>query len=229
MKAMILAAGKGERMRPLTEQLPKPLLPIAGKPLIVHHIERLAAAGITDIVINHSWLGEQLVQALGDGSQFGVSISYSAEDEPLETGGGIYKALPLLGEEPFIVINGDVWIDYDFARLKDALQDDDMAHLVLVPNPEHNPEGDFALFEGRIYADKELGETCTFAGVSVLHPVLFTYCFGESERFQLAPLLRLAMLENRISGELYQGDWTDVGTPERLAALEARVRNTTGE
>ncbi|MFP8965620.1 N-acetylmuramate alpha-1-phosphate uridylyltransferase MurU [Pokkaliibacter sp. CJK22405] len=229
MKAMILAAGKGERMRPLTETLPKPLLPVAGKPLIVHHIERLAMAGITEIVINHSWLGEQLEAALGTGAEWGVSIKYSPESEPLETGGGIYKALPLLGEEPFLLINGDVWCDVDYGRLSQALKDDDMAHLVLVPNPDHRQEGDFALFEGRVYADKELGEPCTFAGVSVLHPVLFTYCFGESSRFPLAPLLRLAMLENRISGELHTSDWVDVGTPERLAELDARLRAASGE
>ncbi|MFB9887213.1 N-acetylmuramate alpha-1-phosphate uridylyltransferase MurU [Balneatrix alpica] len=223
MKAMILAAGRGERMRPLTDTQPKPLLQVGGQALIEYHLQRLAQAGINEVVINHAWLGDQIEQLLGDGSRYGVQIQYSVEGEQvLETGGGIFKALPLLGNDPFLVINGDVWIDYDFSQLP-SLHDKDVAHLVMVPNPAHNPDADFALYEGRLYLDKELGTPCTFAGLSLLHPLLFTYCEGEAERFRLAPLLRLAMLEGRVSGELFQGDWVDVGTPERLAELDARV------
>jgi N-acetyl-alpha-D-muramate 1-phosphate uridylyltransferase len=228
MKAMILCAGRGERMRPLTDATPKPLLPIAGKPLVQYHIEKLAQAGITEIVINHAWLGEQVETVLGDGSQWGVVIRYSAEGEALETAGGIIKALPLLGEDPFIVVNGDVWCDYPFEKLL-ALRPE-KAHLVLVANPEHNPQGDFTLTEDGLLLDQ--GEKkFTFSGVSVMNPVLFSelICELDSGRgngiMPLAPLLREAMARQQVSGELYQGEWVDVGTPERLATLDQSVRN----
>lgn len=212
---MILAAGKGERMRPLTLHTPKPLLLAGGKPLIVHHIEKLAQAGFSQLVINHAWLGEQIEQKLGDGVQFGVQIQYSAEPEPLETGGGIFRALPLLGDEPFILVNGDVWTDYDFALLPRSLSG--LAHLVLVDNPEHHPQGDFALQQNQVSLAE--GQRLTFAGISVLSPQLFKDC--QSGAFPLAPLLRQAMQAGAVSGEHYSGRWLDVGTPERLQQADA--------
>lgn len=220
MKAMILCAGRGERMRPLTDTTPKPLLPVAGKPLVQYHLEKLAQAGVTEIVINHAWLGEQLEKTLGDGGRWGVTIHYSAEQEALETAGGIIKALPLLGEQPFIVVNGDVWSDYPFARL--LTQTPQKAHLVLVENPAHHAQGDFAInSHGQI---SEQGEKkYTYSGISVLHPVLFSG--HEIGSLPLAPLLRQAMSGQQVSGELYQGSWVDVGTPERLATLDQLIRN----
>lgn len=215
MKAMILAAGKGERMRPLTLHTPKPLLAAGGKPLIVHHIEKLAQAGFKQLVINHAWLGEQIEQALGDGKQFGVQIVYSAEPEPLETGGGIFRALSLLGSEPFALVNGDIWTDYDFARLPRSLSG--QAHLVLVDNPEHHPQGDFVLERGQV--GKGEGQRLTFAGISVLDPRLFAGC--QPGAFRLAPLLQQAMQAGEVSGEHYGGRWLDVGTPERLQQADA--------
>lgn len=219
MKAMILCAGRGERMRPLTDSVPKPLLPVAGKPLVQYHLEKLAAAGVTEIVINHAWLGEQIEAALGDGSQCGINIHYSAEGEALETAGGIIKALPLLGENPFIVVNGDVWCDYPFEKL--LARRPEKAHLVLVANPEHNSQGDFALAEDGLLLDQ--GEKkLTFSGISVMNPQLF---FGlDADKMALAPLLRQAIAQQQVSGELYPGDWVDVGTPERLQVLDGRVR-----
>jgi N-acetyl-alpha-D-muramate 1-phosphate uridylyltransferase len=219
MKAMILCAGRGERMRPLTDVTPKPLLQVAGKPLVQYHIEKLAQAGVSEIVINHAWLGEEIEKALADGSQWGVNIHYSAEGEALETAGGIFKALPLLGEEPFIIVNGDVWSDYPFASLL-ALSPE-QAHLVLVKNPAHNPQGDFALSDaGRVSTagNKKL----TYSGISVLNPQLFSTL--ESGKIPLAPLLRQAIEAQQVDGELYRGDWVDVGTPERLAMLDKSVR-----
>jgi len=216
--AMILAAGRGERMRPLTDHTPKPLLTVHDKPLIVWHIERLKKAGISQLVINHAHLGEQIEHALGDGSSFGVSIAYSPEDTALETGGGIARALPLLGEQPFLVVNGDVWTDIDYAAL--ALGEDDLAHLVLVSNPSHNPKGDFALNNSRVAA--EGADKLTFSGIGLYQPCLFA---GQSEeRFPLAPLLRNVMLQNKVSGHHHQGVWTDVGTPERLAEINASAQ-----
>jgi MurNAc alpha-1-phosphate uridylyltransferase len=216
--AMILAAGRGERMRPLTDHTPKPLLTVHDKPLIVWHIQRLKKAGISQLVINHAHLGEQIEQALGDGSSLGVSIIYSPEDTALETGGGITRALPLLGEQPFLVVNGDVWTDIDYAEL--ALDEDDLAHLVLVSNPSHNPKGDFALNDGRVAAEGE--DKLTFSGIGLYQPQIFT---GQSEeRFPLAPLLRNAMSQNKVSGHHHQGVWTDVGTPERLAEINASAQ-----
>lgn len=213
MKAMILAAGKGERLRPLTLHTPKPLVKVAGVPLIEHHLRALAAAGFSEVVINHAWLGHKIEAYLGDGAQLGLSICYSAEGEPLETGGGIHKALPLLGDEPFVVINGDIWTDYPLAQLPRHLSGD--AHLVLVDNPEHNPQGDFALAQGQVL-DQRPG--LTFSGISVLSPALFANCQGGA--FKLAPLLRQAMAVGRVSGEHYRGHWIDVGTHERLAQVE---------
>jgi MurNAc alpha-1-phosphate uridylyltransferase len=214
MKAMILAAGRGNRMRPLTDHTPKPLLPAGGKPLIQHHIERLAAAGFRELVINHAHLGQLIEDGLGDGSRFGVSIAYSGEGQPLETGGGIFKALPLLGPDPFLAVNGDIWTDIPFDGL--ALADGDLAHLVLVENPSHNAHGDFALRDGRIQAD---GEPCfTFSGVGVYSRELFAGCVPGT--FPLAPLLRAAMEDGRVSGQLHRGHWYDIGTPARLAELD---------
>ncbi len=216
--AMILAAGRGERMRPLTDHTPKPLLTVHDKPLIVWHIERLKKAGISQLVINHAHLGEQIEQALGDGLSLGVSIAYSPEETALETGGGIARALPLLGEQPFLVVNGDVWTDIDYSAL--ALDEDDLAHLVLVSNPSHNPKGDFALNNGRVAA--EGADKLTFSGIGLYQPRLFA---GQSEeRFPLAPLLRNAMSQNKVSGLHHQGIWTDVGTPERLAEINASAQ-----
>lgn len=215
MKAMILAAGKGERMRPLTLHTPKPLVEVAGVPLIVYHIEALAKAGFDELVINHAWLGERIEAYLGDGSRYGVSIRYSAEGEPLETGGGIFKALPLLGDEPFVVVNGDVWTDYSFATLPRRLEG--LAHLVLVDNPAHHPDGDFHLAGGRV-SEAGGGERLTYSGLAVLHPALFEGCAPGA--FKLAPLLRAAMARGQVSGERHAGRWVDVGTLERLAEVE---------
>ncbi|WP_404471410.1 nucleotidyltransferase family protein [Vreelandella venusta] len=214
MKAMILAAGLGKRMRPLTDHCPKPLLPVAGKPLIVHHLERLNRAGVTEVVINVSYRSEQIIAALGDGSAYQLRIHWSHETTPLETGGGIQKALPLLGDAPFLLINGDVWCDYLPTHV--ALANDDLAHLVLVDNPAHHLSGDFALNHGRVTPDGS--PRLTFAGISLLHPMLLA---GEpAGAFALAPLLKQAMVNGRVSGEHFTGHWVDVGTPERLTRLE---------
>lgn len=216
---MILAAGRGERMRPLTDHLPKPLLPVAGKPLIQWHVERLAAGGIRHIVINHAWRGPMIEEALGDGSTFGVLISYSAEGEgqALETGGGIFKALPLLGDAPFLVVNGDVWTDCDFSRL--ALPAGRLAHLLLVDNPPQHPNGDFHLHGDEVMNDGD--PRLTFSGIGLYHPELFAGC--QEGAFPLAPLLRQAMLQHRVSGEHLRGEWLDVGTPERYHWLNKRL------
>ena len=219
MKAMILCAGRGERMRPLTDTIPKPLLLVAGKPLVQYHIEKLAQAGVTEIVINHAWLGGQIEQALGDGGQWGVNIQYSAEAEALETAGGIIKALPLLGEESFIIANGDVWSDYPFEQLLKIKPK--AAHLVLVKNPKQHPQGDFTLDDGG-YVSAQGDKKLTYSGISVLNPLLFTE--RKVGRMPLAPLLRQAMDVQRVSGELYYGDWVDVGTRERLIKLDETVR-----
>lgn len=212
---MILAAGRGERMRPLTDRVPKPLLPVAGRPLIQHHIESLSKAGFRELVINHAHLGDQIEQALGDGSRWDLTIFYSVESPvALETGGGIFKALPLLGDAPFVVVNGDIWTDYDFSRL--SLPENSLAHLVLVDNPAHNPEGDFCLDNDRVIDNA--GERLTFSGIGVYHPALFADC--KPGAFPLAPLLKSAMAQDRVSGERFGGQWVDVGTPERLAELE---------
>jgi MurNAc alpha-1-phosphate uridylyltransferase len=218
---MILAAGRGERMRPLTLERPKPLLEAGGTPLIVHHLRALAAAGFGDVVVNLSWLGGQIRAALGDGSRHGLRLHYSEEGpEPLETGGGIFRALPLLGAGPFLVLNGDVWTECDWAALRERPAASDLAHLVLVPNPLHNPAGDFVLERGRIL--ERAGERCTFSGIGVYRAELFEGC--SDGVFKLAPLLRAAARAGRVSGELHEGPWLDIGTPERLAELDAHLR-----
>ena len=257
MKALIFAAGKGERMRPLTERTPKPLLLAGGKPLIVWHLEKLAALGVRDVVINTAWLAEQFPATLGDGSRWGLRLHYSYEGaEPLETGGGMLHALPLLGDEPFLAINGDIWTDYDFALL--PREPTGLAHLLMVANPDHNTRGDFFLESlshrerGRGEGQTEAqgtgpaphpsfghllptgeGDLLTFAGIGVYRPELFADwratigdVVGANEtppRFKLVPILRAAMMRNQVSGELLQGSWTDVGTPQRLAQLDAEL------
>lgn len=216
MKAMILAAGRGERMRPLTDTIPKPLLEVQGKPLIQWQIERLKAAGFDEIVVNVSWLKDQLIDFLGDGSTFGVALEISVEPPgALETAGGIIEALPLLGER-FVVINSDVWTDFDPVRLRQRPEKGDLAHIVLVDNPGHNRGGDFALLpDGTV---TEHGSKRTFTGIGAYHRDLFAGLPRGKRR--LAPILLEAMADGRVSGELYQGKWFDIGTPERLNALD---------
>ena len=217
MRAMILAAGRGERMRPLTDRVPKPLLQVGGKPLIVHLIDGLKRGGITDLVINVAYLAPLIESHLGDGTALGVRIAYSREpDGPLETGGGIHQALPLLSD-PFIVVNGDIWTDYPFARLPRDISG--KAHLVLVDNRAHHPAGDFALVGDRVTAD---GATrLTYSGIGVYRSALFAH--SVAGRFPLAPLLRTAMAGLEVSGEHYRGGWEDIGTPERLSALDREL------
>lgn len=229
---MILAAGRGERMRPLTDHTPKPLLEAGGKPLIVWHLERLARAGLRDIVVNHAWLGERIVQSLGDGSRWGVRIRYSAEaPQALETAGGIARALPLLGDAPFLVINGDIWCDWDPAAAADAARRLETEHadawLLLTDNPSHHPQGDFALSEdGRAIAEGK--ERLTFAGIGVYRPSLFAGLPAEAPA-PLAPLLRAAMARGAVLAERHAGRWIDVGTPQRLNTLDAALaRGTQG-
>jgi len=218
MKVMLLAAGRGERMRPLTDEHPKPLLQVAGKPLVVWHLERLARAGFRDMVINVSWLGQQIVDALGDGSRYGVHIEWSREPWPaLETGGGLFNALPLLGDAPFLLVNSDVYTDIDFASLRIA--PDDLAQLVLVPNPPHHLQGDFWLDKARIGA--EGGERLTYSGISVLRPALFAG--AQPGRFPLLPWLLRALAAGRLGGQKHAGRWLDIGTPERLRELDAEL------
>jgi N-acetyl-alpha-D-muramate 1-phosphate uridylyltransferase len=221
MKAMILAAGRGVRMRPLTDTTPKSLLAVGGKPLIAWQLEKLARAGFAEVVINHAHLGQLIEAALGDGSRFGLSIRYSAESEALETAGGIALALPLLGAEPFLVINADVYSDYDYSMLAGLLLADRLAHLVLVDNPAQHPRGDFALEAGRA---RETGRRMlTFSGIGVYAPRLFSG-IPPRAKVPLAPLLRKAMGADRVSGEHYRGRWHDVGTAERLDALNTELR-----
>ena len=221
MKAMILAAGRGVRMRPLTDTTPKSLLAVGGKPLITWQLEKLARAGFGEVVINHAHLGHLIEAALGDGSCFGLSIRDSAESEALETAGGIALALPLLGAEPFLVINADIYSDYDYSMLAGLLLADRLAHLVLVDNPPQHPRGDFALEAGRV---REAGSLMlTFGGIGVYAPRLFGG-IPPRAKVPLAPLLRKAMGADRVSGEHYRGRWHDVGTAERLQALDLELR-----
>lgn len=220
MRAMILAAGRGERMRPLTDHTPKPLLPVGGKPLIVWHIERLAQAGVTELVINHAHLGQQIEQALGDGAAWGVQIKYSPEAQALETAGGIVQALPLLGEGPFMVINGDVFTDIDYGSL--TLPAGMLAHLVLVDNPPQHAQGDFALAQGLVSDD--IDPRLTFSGVGIYQPQLFAPVV-RGQAAKLAPLLRAAMSQQQVSGQHHRGIWHDIGTPERLAQLDHWLRS----
>lgn len=221
MQVMILAAGRGERMRPLTDFTPKPLLKAAGKSLIVHTIEKLVLAGFTDLVINHAYLGEQIETALGDGSQFGATIRYSPEGKNgLETAGGIIHALPMMNDAPFLVVNGDIATDFPFAILKN--QPVDFAHLVLVPNPAHHERGDFHI-DSNQYLSMTGTQRFTFSGIGLYSPEFFKTAPKNSTK--LAPLLRDAMHKNRITGELFKGFWMDIGTPERLQSFEAFLRN----
>jgi MurNAc alpha-1-phosphate uridylyltransferase len=231
MRAMILAAGRGERMRPLTDHTPKPLLQVAGKALIVWHIDNLVRAGICEIIINHAHLGAQIEKALGDGSRFGARIQYSAEGKALETAGGIAYALHLLGDQPFAVVNGDIWCDYDFSRLtKQATilkASGDAAHLVLVNNPPQHPNGDFILHEDRVStlppSPLPLPGSHTFSGIGIYRPSLFDG-IARGSIAPLAPLLRAQIALGKVSGEHYQGLWVDVGTPQRLAELDRQLR-----
>ncbi len=217
---MILAAGRGERMRPLTASIPKPLLRVGGHCLIEYHLLALALAGIREVVINLGYLGDQIQALLGDGQHYGLAIDYSHEgDSILDTGGGIFHALPRMGSEPFLVLNGDVFTDFPFARL--PLHPEGLAHLVLVPNPGHHPQGDFALVNGRVTA--EGAARFTFSGIGVYRPELFADCVAGV--FPLAPLLRRAMAADRVSGECYEGEWWDVGTPQRFEELSAHLEN----
>ncbi len=224
MKAMILAAGLGNRMRPLTLYKPKPLLEVGSKPLIVWHIEKLKNIGVTDIVINSAWLADVLIGTLGNGSQFGVNILWTREEEGLETAGGIINALQLLGDEPFILVNGDVWTTFDFTDLLSVNLQDDLAHLILVENPTQHPKGDFTLADARAFTfDQQIeGENLTFSGVSVIHPKMFDGLAAGKR--PLAPLLKEAMLAHKVAASKLVGAWVDVGTPERLSALDLEIR-----
>lgn len=216
---MILAAGRGERMRPLTDTIPKPLLKVGGRTLIERLIRRLAAADLRDLVINHAHLGAQIEAALGDGTQLGVRIRYSSEGEALETAGGIAKALPLLGDAPFIAANADVLCDFDFSRLRDHALGEHLAHLLLVPNPPQHPQGDFVLREG-LMANTGTPRY-TFSGIGLYRPELLRHIVA-GDKAQLAPLLRAAAEHGLVGAELHRGMWHDVGTPERLRALDAQ-------
>ncbi|MGD8926734.1 MAG: nucleotidyltransferase family protein [Thioalkalispiraceae bacterium] len=223
MKAMILAAGRGERMRPLTDTTPKPLLKVADKALIEYHLENLARAGINEVVINHAWLGEKLTESIGNGERYQLAITYSDEGKTaLETAGGIVKALPLLGNEPFVVVNADIWTDFDYRKLMPPTR---KIHLVLVDNPEHNPRGDFALDADGLVHNQASAETesLTYSGIGVYSPEIFTKLKAGVQ--PLAPILREAIASHQVSGEHYRGQWWDVGTPARLQELDSMLRN----
>ena len=213
MIAMLLAAGRGERLRPLTDSMPKALVDVAGKSLLERHLENVKTAGIHDVVINLGWRGEQIVERIGSGERYGLNVVFSQEgDNILETGGGIHRALPMLGDDPFVVVNADVYTDMP---LPESLADDALGHLVLVPNPEHKQQGDFDLVDGRVAVGD--APEWTFSGVAMYRPEFFEGC--EPGRFPLAPMLREAANARRLGGTLYQGIWEDVGTPERLEKL----------
>ena len=217
---MVLAAGRGERMRPLTDAQPKPLLRVGGKRLIEYHLERLAAGGFRQVVINTAWLGDMIEAALGTGEQFGLAITYSHErPDALETGGGIFHALPLLGPAPFLLVNGDVWTDIDFGALRRPPPAGSLAHLVVVPNPPQHTRGDFVLENGQLSESEGLRHT--YSGVGIYRPELFAGC--QPEKFPLLPLLRRAIAQRALSGERHHGRWYDIGTAERLAALDAEL------
>jgi MurNAc alpha-1-phosphate uridylyltransferase len=217
---MLLAAGRGERLRPITDTLPKPLVEVAGKPLIVYHLEALARAGVREVVVNLSWLGEKIRAALGDGSRYGVHVAYSEEGPvPLENGGGIHRALPLLGSGPFLVVNSDVWTNMDFSRVL-TLEEGADARLMLAPNPPHHPHGDFGL-EGDLAVERDAGRF-TYTGIGMYRPEFFEGCVPG--KFPLLPLLKRAIAARRLRGEVYRGEWLDIGSPDRLAWLDARER-----
>ena len=243
MHAMILAAGRGERMRPLTDHTPKPLIPVAGKPLIQWHLEKLARAGISEVVINHAWLGSLIEQTLGSGQQFGLNIRYSAEPHALETAGGIATALPLLGDAPFLVLNGDIWCDWDPVQARQLAAElklrQCLAWLLMVPNPEQHPAGDFLLDRDGLLHDEVTNTSnalqptrqtiaanairYTFSGIGIYQPKLFEHTPAHHPA-KLAPLLREAMKNNQVCGALHLAEWTDVGTLERLASLEGKIK-----
>lgn len=219
-RVMLLAAGRGERLRPITDTLPKPLVEVAGKPLIVYHLEALHRAGVREVVVNLSWLGEKIRAALGDGGRYGVHISYSEEGPvPLETGGGIHRALPLLGSGPFLVVNSDVWTNMDFARVL-ALDEGADARLMLAPNPPQHPRGDFGL-DGDFVVERD-ADRFTYTGIGMYRAELFEGC--APGKFPLLPLLKRAIAARRLRGEVYRGEWLDIGSPDRLAWLDARQR-----
>ncbi len=225
MKAMILAAGYGKRLRPLTNRIPKPLILVGGKPLIEFHLEKLSAAGFKEIVINLGHLGTKIPESLGDGSRWNVSIRYSDEGpDPLETGGGLVKALPLLGVETFLVVNGDVWCDLDFTTLPAGLPDGDLAMLYLAPKPKWREKGDFSLVENRV---REVDcPTLLYSGIALYHPSLLDG--ARVERFSIVPRLRKAIADDQVGGRIHLGKWDDVGTPERLQALQASLPSRVG-
>ncbi len=219
MKAMVLAAGYGNRLRPLTDHTPKPLVTVGGKPLIVHHLEKLAAAGFNEVVINLGHLGSKIPEALGNGATWGLSISYSDEGpEPLETGGGLAKALPLLGNDTFLVVNGDVWCDLDFSTIPHALPQDDQAMLFLVPKPDWRERGDFSLSQDRVIEHQT--PEYLYAGIALYHPSILDG--ATVEKFSIVPRLKQAISSNLVGGRLHRGEWDDVGTPERLGSLHAQ-------
>lgn len=219
MRVMILAAGRGERMRPLTDAQPKPLLSVGGKPLIVHHIEKLVRAGVRELVINHAWLGDKLEAALGDGSAYGVRIRWSAEEPGgLETAGGIRQALPLLGDDPFLVVNGDIWLDCDYAQFVQQQLGTDLAHLWLVDNPPQHPQGDFCLQQGRVLDRPGL----TFSGVALYQPTAFADV--PCGKVPLRPWFQRWIAAGRVGGSHLQADWRDIGTPQRLTELDDQLQ-----
>lgn len=238
MKAMILAAGRGERMRPLTDTLPKPLLQVAGKSLIEYHIENLVKAGISELIINHAWLGEKIEAHLGDGARYGARIQYSREDQALETAGGIKHVLPFFADEPFLVVNGDVFTDYPFGQLihvaelllASTAKNEFMAHLVLVNNPAHKAKGDFYCIGQHVFdqlehdqLETQATQRYTFSGIACYRPEFFHSMNNGKQA--LGPMLRAAMSSQQVSGEIYQGSWWDIGTPERLAELNRSYNN----
>lgn len=218
-RAMLLAAGRGERLRPITDTLPKPLVEVAGKPLIAYHLEALARSGVREVIVNLSWLGGLIRAALGAGDRYGLRITYSEEGpEPLETGGGIFKALPLLGPDPFLVVNADIWTDMDFGGSL-PLEPDAHARIVLAPNPSHHPRGDFGVEDGLVV--ERTSDRFTYTGVGLYRPEFFAGC--RPGKFPLLPLLKRAIAARRLRGEVFHGRWCDAGSPERLAQLEASV------
>jgi MurNAc alpha-1-phosphate uridylyltransferase len=222
MKAMLLAAGLGERMRPLTDHTPKPLLRVGGRPLLDYHLTALAAAGVRHVVVNAAWLAEQIIDFCGDGSRWGLEISLSREPEPLETAGGIVEALPRLGDAPFLLVNGDVFASPDYVALQQVALRPAGAHLLLVPNPAHHPMGDFAMREDRIILPEPHAQTLTYAGIGVFQASFFAG--ARRGKQPLRPWLERAIARAALTGERFGGDWVDVGTPERLAALDAALR-----
>lgn len=227
MKAMILAAGLGQRMRPLTDSLPKPLLCAGDKPLLHYHLENLRGAGVNDVIINLAYLGEKIEALIGDGSGYGLCVNYSRESEPLETGGGVSRALHLLGDEPFLLINGDVWSEFPFRTLVErGLVRGEEGHLVVVPNPGFHPQGDFSLAANGYFAPENSGfPRYTFAGISLLRPSLIAQYPKRRNKFPLNEVFRYAIANQQLTGEIFQGLWSDVGTPERLAELDALLRS----